>query len=335
MNRALLFQKFVKYNILDQFLINNPSSNILTKTPVDIYIDVQSIYKNVLAETLLVNDVKVLSVNILNLAAHYRHYFKSRYNVNTRIFIVNTLSSINNIFENINAKNEDMFIILKKISLYFPLVYFIERNVYNSASVIFSLIKSETLPVKHSALIISNSIYSYQIPAFIPSSFVIRPSINTKFITFNNVIDIMYPRKGSTVTSDINPGLIPVIMAYHKCPELGMEMINNFKRTITIIREKISKGQLLNGYNSPVIFQKTESENMFRRLCISDLITYTKVYENSYESLVKSWRVYKQCDYNNLANVLDKTFNVDEENILNYLFLLEVDELFVRAMNSN
>ena len=114
MNRALLFQKFVKYNILDQFLINNPSSNILTKTPVDIYIDVQSIYKNVLAETLLVNDVKILSVNILNLAAHYRHYFKSRYNVNTRIFIVNTLSSINNIFENINAKNEDMFIIQKK-----------------------------------------------------------------------------------------------------------------------------------------------------------------------------------------------------------------------------
>ena len=60
MNRALLFQKFVKYNILDQFLINNPSSNILTKTPVDIYIDVQSIYKNILAETLLINDVKVL-----------------------------------------------------------------------------------------------------------------------------------------------------------------------------------------------------------------------------------------------------------------------------------
>lgn len=326
MNKALMFQKFVKYNILDQF-VNGHSGSVLKRTPVDIFIDIQSVYKRILSETLLINDVKVLSVNILNLAGHYRHFFKSRYNVNTRIYIVNAFAASENIFEQLNAMNSDMFTIVKKIAPYFPEVYYIERsNHYSKASsVIFSLIKSESIPMNHSSIVISNDVYSYQIPAFIPSSFVIRPSINTKFITFTNVIDMMYPRKGSTVTSDLNPGLLPLIMAHHKCSELGMTMIDNFKNTIKLIREMINKGQILNGYNSPVVLKLIESEDIFKRICICDLIFNTTMYENSYEALVNNWTVHKQCDYNSLANILDKAFNVDEENILNYLFLLEVD----------
>lgn len=68
-----MFQKFVKYNILDQF-VNGHSGSVLKRTPVDIFIDIQSVYKRILSETLLINDVKVLSVNILNLAGHYRHF---------------------------------------------------------------------------------------------------------------------------------------------------------------------------------------------------------------------------------------------------------------------
>lgn len=331
MNKALLFSRFTRYDVLDKFIRSNSSSLILTQKPVDVYIDIQSVYKHVLSGELLSEDIKVMSVSVLNLAAHYRHFFKSRYNINTRIFMINSIQDTSkNIFEQINSDNKDMFTIVKKISPYFPLVYYIEKQKYNASAVIMSLIQTETLPKQSAALIISNDIYGYQIPAYIPTAFLIRPSTNTKFITSGNVIDCMYPRKGSTITSDLSPALLPVIMAYHKCPELGMEMLNNFKTTISIIRGKISKKQILNGYNSPIMFKN--EEDIFRRIYLSDLITITKAYTNSYESLVNNWKTSKLCDYNVLANIIDNKFNIDENNLLNYLFLLDVDDQFFQYM---
>ena len=330
MNKALLFSKFIKYDILDQLMINNKSATMLLYKPVDIYIDIQSVYKRVLSETLLNTDVKVLSVNILNLAGHYRHYFSKR-GINNRVYLVNGLNNSNTIVSKLNAENKHLFAIVQKLVQYFPLVYYIEKD-YNSSAIIMGLIQSETTPHNHNSFIISNDVYSYQIPALIPSAFLLRPSTNTKLVTSNTVIDSMYPRKGSIVTSDLSSALLPVIMAYHKCPELGMQMINNFKTTINIIRDKIANNKILNNYNSPIMF-KNESEEILNRLYLSDLMSITRTYVNSYEALINSWKVYKPYDISVLANALDNLFNKDEENILNYIFLLEIDKQFVVQMS--
>lgn len=330
MNKALLFSKFIKYDILDQLMVNTKSATMLLYKPVDIYIDIQSVYKRVLSETLLNTDVKVLSVNILNLAGHYRHYF-SRRGINNRVYLVNGLNNNNTIVSKLNAENKHLFAIVQKLVQYFPLVYYIEKD-YNSSAIIMGLIQSETIPHSHNSFIISNDVYSYQIPALVPSAFLLRPSTNTKLITTNTAIDSMYPRKGSIVTSDLSSALLPVIMAYHKCPELGMQMLNNFKTTINIIRDKIANNKILNNYNSPIMF-KNESEEILNRLYLSDLMSITRTYINSYEALINSWKVYKPYDISVLANALDNLFNTDEENILNYIFLLEVDKQFVMQMS--
>lgn len=331
MNRALLFSKFVKYNSIDQFIINTPSANVLFNTPVDIYIDIQSIYKHILSETLLSTDVKVLSINILNLAAHYRHYFY-KHGVNTRIYIVNGTNNNNTIVSKINSQNQNLFTIVQKIVPYFPLVYYIEKP-YNGSAIILSLLQSETSPLNHSSLIISNDIYSYQIPALVPLSFLLRPSTNTKFISYNNVINSMYPRNKSVSVSDLSPALLPVIMTYHKCPELGMEMLNNFKSAIGIIRNKIAQNQILNNYNSPIVF-KNEPDAIFKRIYMSDLLSAARTYSNSYDNLINNWKIYKPYDINVLANILDSKFNIDGENLFNYLFLMDVGETFVKNMIS-
>ena len=147
MNKALLFSKFIKYDILDQLMINNKSATMLLYKPVDIYIDIQSVYKRVLSETLLNTDVKVLSVNILNLAGHYRHYF-SRRGINNRVYLVNGLNNSNTIVSKLNAENKHLFAIVQKLVQYFPLVYYIEKD-YNSSAIIMGLIQSETTPHNH------------------------------------------------------------------------------------------------------------------------------------------------------------------------------------------
>ena len=116
-------------------------------------------------------------------------------------------------------------------------------------------------------------------------------------------------------------------MAYHKCPELGMNMINNFRTTIDIIRNKINNNQIINSYNSPIMF-KSEPKEIIDRLYLSDLIIISRAYDKSYESLVNNWRIYKPYNMAVLANALDNLFNRDTENIFNYMFLLEVNEDF-------
>lgn len=323
MNKALLYSKFVKYDMLDHFIISNPSASILLQKPVDIYIDIQSIYRHVLSSGLTNTDIRVIAVNILNLAGHYRHYF-TKHRVNSRIYIVNG----NNVtHDNITLVDPSgIFNIVQKVVQYFPLTYYIEKE-HNSCAIIMSLLQTETTPLSYNALVISNDIYSYQIPAHMNSAFLLRPSTNPKFVTTNTVIDTMYSRKGNVITSDLSSALLPVIMAYHKCPELGMNMINNFRTTIDIIRNKINNNQIINSYNSPIMF-KNEPKEIIDRLYLSDLIIISRVYDKSYESLVNNWRIYKPYNMAVLANALDNLFNRDTENIFNYMFLLEVNEDF-------
>lgn len=325
MNKAILFSKFIRYDYLDTLIRNTQSASVILKYPMDLYIDVQSVYKMALSENLMANDIKVISINILNLAAHYRHYFKSRFKIDVNVYIVNSISSLNkNIFEEVNSNNKDMFSILKILTPYFPLIYYIEKEGYNASAIILSMINKYTIPFNRVGLVVSNDIFSYQIPTLVPRDrvFVLKPSSKPKFISANNTIDYMFPRKSTNIiTSDLSPALLPVIMAYHKCPELGMTLINNFKTSINIIREKINNGQILNNYNSPIIFQNEPI--IYTRLCICDLMTITNIYNNSYASMVDDWKVEKQCNFRDLASILDHNFNTDQDNILNYVFLLE------------
>lgn len=326
MNKAVLFSKFIKYDCLDSLIKSTPYAKFIFNSALDLYIDVQSVYKLALSENLLPNDVKVISINILNLAAHYRHYFKSRFKIqDINVYIVNSISSVNkNIFEEVNNKNKDMFAILKILTPYFPKVYYIEQEEYNASAIVLSMINKYTIPGNRFGLVISNDVFSYQIPTLVPMNrvFVLKPSTTPKFISGNNVIDYMFPRKSSnTITSDLSPALLPVIIAYHKCPELGITMINNFKTTLNIIRDMINKGLILNNYNSPIIFQNEPL--IYTRLLMCDLMTITNIYNNSYVSMMEDWKIEKQCNFRDLASILDKNFNVDQDNILNYVFLLE------------
>lgn len=327
MNKAILYSKFIRYEILNTLFIQHPSTNCCKSLPIDLYIDIQSVYKQVLSENLLSNDVKVISVNILNMTAHYRHYFRKVFGSQVRVFLINSKKNENyNLYQHLNNQsNTNIFRIVKVLAPYFPSIYYIDREEFNASVIIYDIINRYS--ANNVSFIVSNDIYSYQLPALCRNCFVLRPSINPKLITYNNVIDSWYGRKNSSISvSDLNPALLPLVMAMNKCSELNLPTKQNMKNTLNIIRQLISSSQILNGYNTPLkllIFKDDIDVDIYNRWILCDLVTQSREYSNSLFACDESWMISKKCNFNELAYIIDTNFNYDAENILNFIYLLD------------
>lgn len=320
-----MFNKFVKYRILDSLLTANPSTKEMAGHKLDIYIDIQSVYKDILSSEFVSNDIKVLSINILNMAAHYRHYFRKRLGTQVRVFLVNSKKNLTgNICEIQNIQNTDMFNIVERLVIYFPDIYYIYRDGFNASSVMCETIMHNQVPAK---FIISRDVYSYQMPSLFDKCFVLRPSSKTlRLITANNAID-MYFRK-STPSGDLSPSLIPIIMALNKCPELNLPLLYPYKTALNYVRDWVAKGIISQRYEAPnpaieQIAIKQGVKSFINRWDYCDLASQSYDYIYSPYVLDETWMVKHKCDLAELAASLDSVFNVDPDNILNYVYLLD------------
>ena len=325
-NRAILYNKFVRYDVLKQMLNSNPSTKDMIGHGLDIFIDIQSIYKDVLSSEIIGSDTKTIAVNVLNMAAHYRHFFRNLLKTQVRVFLVNSkVNLIGNICEIHNLEtNEEMFRILEVLCKYLPDIYYIYRKNVNPICIIQSFLLSKITDNAPSRLVISNDVYAYQLAALFTRCYMLRLGIKHKYIvTSNNSIDLMFGN--TTPSSDLHPGLIPVIMAFNKCKELGLPLVYPYKKALNTVRELISKGYLYQGYNAPYtkFDEITGLMGIEARWVMCDLNTQALSYAESPEILDDTWAIKKYCDLTELASLLDNKFNNDPDNILNYIYLLE------------
>ena len=325
MNKAILYSKFVRYEVMNTLFNQHVSTRCISSLPINLYIDIQSVYKQALSENLIPNDVKVLSINVLNMAAHYRHYFRKKFGSEIRVFIVNSNKNENyNLYQSLNNQNSDsMFKIIKVLAPYFHNVYYLSREGFNATSIIYDIINRN--PNNHVHFIISNDIYSYQLTALCNNCFVLRPSTNPKLVTYFNSIESWYSRKSSIDVSDLHPALLSLIMALNKCPELNIPTLYNMKNTLYTIRQMINSSYILNGYNTPIdlVMFKNNDIDVFNRWNLCDLVTQSREYSNSLFACDESWMISKKCDFKELSHIIDKNFNYDADNILNFIYLLD------------
>lgn len=324
-NRAILYNKFIRYDILKGMIVDTFSMKDMFKQhPLDIYIDIQSVYKDILSTEFIGNDIKTLSVNVLNMAAHYRHFFRNLLKQNVRVFLVNSHENLfGNICEITNRENDDMFSIVKALCKYFPDIYYIYRTNTNASSVIFDLIKSYSENC-NSSLVISNDIYAYQIPTLCSMCWTLRLGIKYKYIVSSYDAIMMYFKK-MTPLSDLSQQLLPLIMAFNKCKELNLPLLYPYKTAFNKIGELIDNHIICNAYNVPneILERKTGIMGITARWSICDLYSQYIMYTNSINVLDETWKIKRKCDLSELANILDNKFNYDADNILNYIYLLE------------
>ena len=86
---SILYGNYIKYDKMSELVESNFKGS--TSTTVNIFIDIYSMFRNVhMSDSLNSNNQLILSSSIINLCAHIRHFFRSRYKVESNIYIVHS-----------------------------------------------------------------------------------------------------------------------------------------------------------------------------------------------------------------------------------------------------
>ena len=325
-----MYSNFVRYEVLTDLFnstyINSGVSLMQlyrSKKHVNIYIDIISLYPQQLFIDPDPSRARIISVNILNMAAHYRHYFRKTFGCSVDVYIINGRRWINLDHYLDFTFLQKAFNIINIICKYLPTVYYIEEN--EDACVI----AASTASMEHlssDAFIVSRNVLSYQLPFMGLNKEVLRPGRQPKIITFNNALQLW--SKSKTNISDLKSGLLPLVMAMNKCPELGLPTLANLSTVVKGIRAAIANKIFLNGYNTPSDIYVTKgiiTQKVFSRWMLCDLTTMTSAYELSPSNLYAeaTWKIKKHCDFGIISKMIDDKINSDPENILNYVYLVD------------
>lgn len=280
----VLYGYYIKYHKLKELTLqefqNTPNANA---TKVNIYIDLYDMLYSLYTNKVDINDSVSISSAIINLVAHLRGYFKRTHMVDTKIYLVYgaTNSDIQEkliyggynrkgkeiISQNpkINKSISEVFAQLEELCKYIEEVYFIRVNEFETATVIFDrILQEEANNQAIPNIIITKSIYAYQIPAYTANSRIYRPlkskgEDNSFIINKHNCIFRYFTdRRSNTemteehyrMLQNINPELINFIMTLAGIHNRGLKPIMNITTTLKEVNKMIKHQLIINGYNS-------------------------------------------------------------------------------------
>lgn len=243
---------------------------------LNIYIDLYSILKVLYKENEIYNikDYSTVSSCIVNMCAHYREFFRTRFKVETVFYIVygENCDYVNKKFypeyngKNMYAMNNNKVVkdmifnnleLLKTLSPYLPDIHFINVGDMETGVVMYDLIcRSEANRPDIPNMIITKDPFVYQLAAR-DNVIIVRPKKfngvdSSYYINKYNLIDIYLKERKSTHRPNniISPYLFSLILTLSSLKERNIKMLYNIKTAINLIDKGISSYTLLNGYNT-------------------------------------------------------------------------------------
>lgn len=280
----ILYGYYIKYNKLRELTLeefsNTPNANA---TKVNIYIDLYDMLYSLYTNRVNIKESEAISSTIINLVGHLRGYFKRTHRVDTKFYLIYgaTNSSIQDklIFGGYNRKgleiisknptiNKSILEVFDQLELlckYIDQVYFIRVNEFESSVVIFDrILQEESVDASIPNIIITKSLYAYQIPAYTLNSRIYRPLkskgmdnsyiINKQNCMYRYVLD-RRSNTGLTEEMDnilkvLNPELISLLMTLAGIHTRGVRPIINITSSLREIYKMIENRLIINGYNS-------------------------------------------------------------------------------------
>lgn len=282
----ILYGYYIKYFKLKALTLeefqNSPNANA---TKVNIYIDLYEMLYALYTAKANIKDAIPISATIINLVAHLRGYFKRTHNVDTKIYLVygatNSDMQEKLIFGGYNRKGKEIisqnpainknisevFDQLDTLCKYIENVYFIRANDFDTSVIIFDrILKEEAIDVSIPNIVITKSLYAYQIPAYTANTRIYRPlkskgNDNSYIINKENCIYRYFlDRRGTAnmteelyqLIGNINPELINFVMTLGGIYSRGVKPILNITSTFREINKMIDNHLIINGYNSMI-----------------------------------------------------------------------------------
>ena len=270
---------------------------------MNIFINIQPIMKSLLRPDYLEFSSTVdLCSGILNIAAHYRGFFRSWFRTESKIYLVNSIGVPNhNLYEGYNSEllhryntsskytheiiNNNLNL-LKTLIPYIPEVYYVEADC-ESAVTIYDLITnfSDDKP----NLIISRDIYDRQLVGVCNKTVLYRPNGERSYHVCKNnlykgIIHEYKLNQNKYDFSNINPKLLSLLFTLHKLDSRNIKMLYSFPNVKSIIDNALTNKVLLNNYNSLIdwsrIQDKVTPQELQSRFEVIDVIYQHNYYKN-------------------------------------------------------
>ena len=319
---SILLGYYIKYIKLEEITANTLAvSKYGEMNEVDIYIDLYDMLKKLYTTDIYATKQFTIVSSVINLAAHMREFYWSRYNVNTRIFLVyGDETSINHKqfylafggskicdtrdYEKVNSIVESQLDMIKLLCAYIYGVYFVRKSTDFSMFVYDNILKNPNMP----AIVISKSRYAYQIPAMCENAFLFRPKkYNGEDVSFGVTHDSVLFQFCNKLNNNktleqlrvINPKLLSLIISLNGLPSKKLLTMVNITTAIGRVYKAITENKIINGYNTDInfvynqleLFSIIDQDNFRLRFNAVDLVFQYRLYCNMSESKDISWLI--------------------------------------------
>lgn len=317
---SLLFSYYIKYDRLLP-MVSTALADIQGDT-VDIYVDIYDMLKPVYTKEVYADKQFLIVSSIINLAAHLRGYFRTRHRLYTRIYLVygESISDSHTIYypsfrddsfrNTVNYLKNNEFIksqlqLLQILCGYIPDVYYIARKSDFSVFAFDNINKNVSTP----AIVLTKSVYAYQIPAFLPQAKVFRPKktmdgdvsfVVSKPYVYGNLYNKIKDEHTLDRLSKINPSLCSLMITLTGLPSYNMRSLFNVRTSSKMILDTIESGRMLNDYSSDIttiynsiagLNQKIDLSKFVFRFKAADIISQHMLYNSTIEAKDITWHV--------------------------------------------
>ena len=257
----------VRYSRLTD-LINSEYANSNANN-INLYIDLYSILKPLYSSNLIIDDYTEITSCIINMCAHYRYFFRSRYNVETKIYLIwssnipyknkNVYSEYNSKFEytartntKITSLINDNLELLNILCPYIPDIMYV-TDLYETG-VIAQYISEMQDNYEIPGLFITRDIYNFQLAKGDYSMKVLVPSkqtINNEFVDNSFIVNnlnacYLYANKLKVTIDEerlIQSELLSLLMALSRVPSRNIISLYNlpkaYKSILDLLDSKI------------------------------------------------------------------------------------------------
>lgn len=345
---SILLGYYIKYIKLEELTTNTIAvSEFANSDSVDIYIDLYDMLKKLYSTDVYANKQFTIVSSVINLVAHMREFYWSRYRVNSRIYLVYGTEESNNHkqfylnfgeskikekrnYDKIDSVVQSQLEMIKILCAYIYNVYYIRKTTDFCMFTYDNICKNTSIP----SIVLTKSKYAYQIPALCKNAFLLRPKKikgeDTSFVITNNNVLFAFCNK---INNDntllrlkyINPKLLSLIISLNGLPSKNLLTLFNITTAVERIWRLTKDNIIINDYNSDIdyvynklqIDDKIDLFNFKYRFNTVDLVFQHRLYSLMSESKDTSWLINLR-DPDTVKNI-NNTYFIDNPLDLNSL----------------
>lgn len=264
---------YIQYDRL--IVLTNNAFKGSNSNNINIYIDLYSMIKPLYRDNYIIEDYSALTSCIINIVAHYRAFFRTRYNVESKFYLIYSKNCpyINKQFvQDYNAKNEYMMSVnnqkeemivnalelVKILAPYLPEVYYVTTE-FEAGVIMKELILRDNI-TPH--LIITKDKYLYQLPSKHDNCIIYRPMkkdgidysyyINKENVLMTYLAERKIKDRNSYIK--ISGEIMPLLFTLNTLPERNIKSILNITTFLSSVLNTISCGGKIKDLESFVIY---------------------------------------------------------------------------------